>query len=87
MHDFLLAGDARFVTYHPHMATATSQTEQPQANFALMVKVSLLERGLTVTKLAKQLRFARNTVSLAINHPTMLPSVKKRIRKELGLAA
>jgi len=69
------------------MSLDMSQHEQPQADFALAVKLLLLQRGLTVTKLAKRLRVARNTASVAINHPTMLPSVKKRIRKELGLAA
>lgn len=62
-------------------------SRQLQHNFALRAKTRLLERGLTVTQLAGELGFARNTVSIAINHPSMLPTVKAAIRKHLQLAA
>lgn len=60
---------------------------KPQLNFAIKAKTKLLERGLTVTQLAGELGFARNTVSIAINHPSMLPTVKAAITRHLELAA
>lgn len=41
---------------------------------------------MTVTDLAKELGKARNTVSLAINHETMFPTIKDLIRKALNLS-
>jgi plasmid maintenance system antidote protein VapI len=67
------------------ISTANTFTTGRQEDFALQAKTRLLEHGLTVTALAAQLGLARNTVSIAINHPSMLPSVKRRIRKALGL--
>lgn len=69
------------------MTTANTTTHHAQGNFALAAKTALLQQGLTVTALAHSLGFARNTVSIAINHPSMLPTVKARIRSHLGLAA
>lgn len=68
------------------MATANTVTTRRQGDFDLRVKTLLLECHLTVTALAKELGLARNTVSIAINHPTMLPTVKQRIRDHLGLS-
>ncbi|MBE7497108.1 MAG: hypothetical protein HS117_19375 [Verrucomicrobiaceae bacterium] len=67
------------------MATANTITTTAQGDFALAAKTALLRRGMTVTALAETLGLARNTVSIAINHPTMLPRVKARIRKKLHL--
>ncbi len=67
------------------MATANTTSRPPQQEFTLLVKTALLQRGLTVTALAASLSLARNTVSIAINHPTMLPRVKSRIRQTLHL--
>lgn len=59
---------------------------QTQATtFELKVKTCLLERHLSVTALAKHLGLSRQTVSLAINHETMFPGVKDRIRTFLNL--
>lgn len=58
-----------------------------QDPFKVAAKSALISRGLTVTALAGDLGLARNTVSIAINHPTMLPTVKSRIRKHLSLSA
>lgn len=69
------------------MATANTYTKPPQGNFALKAKTALLERGLTVKALAEELGYARNTVSIAINHASMLPTVKTVIANHLGLAA
>lgn len=62
---------------------------QPQSDFSLKVKTCLLKHReiRTVSDLARKLGFARNTVSIAINHPTMLPTVKLRIRQQLKIAA
>lgn len=67
------------------MATANTVTKPAQGDFALQAKTALLMHGMTVTALASALGLARNTVSIAINHPTMLPGVKRRIRNHLGL--
>ena len=69
------------------MTTANTFTKGAQGNFALAAKTALLQRSMTITALAQTLGFARNTVSIAINHPSMLPTVKARIRSHLGLAA
>jgi DNA-binding Xre family transcriptional regulator len=57
-----------------------------QTDFRLQAKSALLERRLSVTQLAQELGFARNTVSVAINHSTMHPTVKQRIAKHLAIA-
>lgn len=68
------------------MAVDNRVSKPAQApNFRTSAKVRLIELNLNVTKLARRLKLARNTVSMAINHETMLPTVKERIRKELGL--
>lgn len=69
------------------MATANTRNKRPQGDFRILVKSALLERHDTVVALAKRLDLARNTVSIAINHPTMLPTVKQKIAKHLKLAA
>lgn len=51
----------------------------------MKVKVRLVELGLDVTELARRLDLARNTVSLAINHPGLFKPTQNRIRRELGL--
>lgn len=68
------------------MSLAKSQSPQAQDKFTLRVKMLLLTRQQTVTALADALGLARNTVSIAINHPTMLPTVKARIRSHLRLS-
>jgi hypothetical protein len=67
------------------MATAKSINPNAQLDFAFQVKTALLRRKLTVTQLAKVLGYARNTVSIAVNHPSMMPGVKVSIRKHLRL--
>ena len=67
------------------MATANTVTKTTQEDFALAAKTRLLHAGMTVTSLARSMGLARNTVSIAINHPSMLPGVKTRIRQHLGL--
>ena len=64
-------------------------SQTPQSDFSLKVKTCLLRHRdtRTVAALARKLGFARNTVSIAINHPTMLPTVKQRIRQHLKIAA
>lgn len=68
-----------------NMATANTSTPSAQDDFTLSVKVRLLELGWTVTQLAQELGYARNTVSMAINHPTLLRGVKQQIRRRLKL--
>ncbi len=62
-------------------------SHHPQTEFSYSVKSCLLRHPKlkTVTALARDLVLARNTVSIAINHPTMLPTVKRRIAKRLNL--
>lgn len=67
------------------MAIANTITKNAQGDFTLAAKTALLRKGKTVTGLALELGLARNTVSIAINHPTMLPGVKVRIRSKLNL--
>jgi hypothetical protein len=53
-------------------------------DFTLAVRIALLRRGETITQLATRLGYARNTVSMAINHGVFKP-VRARIRADLGL--
>jgi predicted transcriptional regulator len=59
------------------------KTQAP--SFKTTVKKRLVDLELKVTHLAKTLGLSRGAVSLAINHESMLPKVKDRIRKELSL--
>lgn len=56
----------------------------PQDKFRVAAKTRLVEQHLTVSALARKLGFARNTVSMAINHP-VYPTVRRKIAKELKL--
>ncbi len=58
--------------------------KRTQDKFKVAAKVRLLELDLTVTELATRIGKARNTVSMAINHP-VFPTVRERIAKELKL--
>ncbi|MCW0218215.1 MAG: hypothetical protein OJI67_07815 [Prosthecobacter sp.] len=68
------------------MPPANLATLPTQAtSFRIAAKKRLLELGISVTGLARQLNLARNTVSVAINHESMHPTVKNRIREVLKL--
>lgn len=67
------------------MTNANTINNSAQGDFTLAAKTALLGRRMTITALAASLGFARNTVSIAINHPTMLPTVKSRISAFLSL--
>ncbi len=69
------------------MATAKSIIRQAQPDFTFRAKTALLREGLTITGLAREIGYARNTVSIAINHPSMLPGVRVAICARLGLSA
>lgn len=58
--------------------------KRSQDIFKTDAKKALIDRGLTVTALAACLGFARNTVSMAINHP-VLPTVRRKIATHLEL--
>ena len=58
--------------------------EKSKDDFALSVRIALLRRGQTLTELASMLGYARNTVSLAVNHG-LFKEVRRRIMEELGL--
>lgn len=62
-----------------------STRTQPQADFALRVKMALLERGLSITDLARLLKLSRNTVSLAVNRGLYEPT-RKRVAKHLSIS-
>ncbi len=55
-----------------------------QDKFKVKAKIRLLELDLTVTDLARKVGKARNTVSMAINHP-VFPGVRRRIARALKL--
>ena len=61
------------------------KTDNAQGNFKVEAKTALLQTGQTVTELATRIGKARNSVSIAINHPSMLPGVKSLIRSHLKL--
>lgn len=50
----------------------------------MRIKCRMLELGLTVTDLARELEKPRNTVSLAINH-TCCPKVRARVLARIGM--
>ena len=54
-------------------------------NFRPAAKKALVDHELTVTALARDLGLARNTVSMAINHP-VFPTVRRRIAARLKLS-
>jgi lambda repressor-like predicted transcriptional regulator len=58
--------------------------KRSQDKFTTDAKKALIDHGLTVTALAAKLDFARNTVSMAINHP-VLPTVREKIAAHLGM--
>lgn len=68
------------------MANANPRTQRTQDAFYLAVKTELVRRQSTVTSLARQLGLARNTVSMAINHATILPTVRRKIARHLKLS-
>ncbi len=67
-------------SYKFHLLTMPSN---PQALFRKAVLKALIDQELTVTALAHKMGYARNTVSIAIHHPTMFPAVRQRIAKTL----
>lgn len=52
---------------------------------ARRLKIALLERGLTITDLARSLGRPRSSVSQAIHHPARLPRLAAAIRRKIGL--
>lgn len=68
------------------MTHATSQIKQPQTDFGFNVRLALLRRGWSVTRLAREIRKSRNNTSIAINHASMFPSIKALITEKLELS-
>jgi len=69
-----------------HMTTDNPVGKRKQApSFKIEAKQRLVAMDLSVKSLAEMLHLSRNAVSLAINHETMFPQVKQRIRRALGL--
>lgn len=70
------------------VSASITQHEAPPPEFSIRVKTCLLSHRetRTVSALARKLNLARNTVSIAINHPTMLPTVKQRIGQYFEIA-
>ncbi len=67
-------------------ASANTKREQRQNKIsAIEIKQRLVAKGLTVSQVARNLGYARNTVSLSIHHPTLYPSVRSQVIKHLGL--
>lgn len=54
-------------------------------SFKTEVKLQMVRLNLSVVTLAHKLGLSRTAVSTAINHETMLPTVKLRIKEALGL--
>lgn len=65
-------------------ATANTKRTAPQGDFALRVKMALLQRGLSISDLARELSLSRNTVSLAVNRGLYAPT-RERISQKLHL--
>ena len=64
--------------------TANTKTVRRQGDFTLRVKTALLQRGLSVSDLARDLGLSRNTVSLAINRGLYEPT-RDRIKNHLSI--
>lgn len=68
------------------MASANSVNTAAQASsFKTTVKKRLVDLDISVTALAQKIGVSRNAASIAINHETMFPGIKQRIREALGL--
>jgi plasmid maintenance system antidote protein VapI len=68
------------------MPTVTTPTKSAQGEtFRLTAKKRLVELGWSVTDLANKVGVSRKAVSIAINHESMSPRMKDRIRKALKL--
>lgn len=68
------------------MSPANTVRPAPQDPFTVEVKIRLIQRGWTITDLARELGLKRNTVSLAVNRGLFTPT-RRRIAKKLGIAA
>ena len=66
-------------------AIANNRAKTRQDKFCVAAKTRLVELNLSITELAKRIGFARNTVSMAINHP-IYPTVRRRIATALGIS-
>lgn len=53
--------------------------------FYLRAKIRLLERGQTISDLARMLGFDRASISLVIHGRRRMPGVEAEVRRELGL--
>lgn len=68
------------------LATANSKCGQGQRKISpKTIKVRIAERETSVSEIARVLGYARNTVSLAIHHPTLFPAVRARVLDFLNL--
>ena len=68
------------------LATANSASAAGQAEIpAVVIKKKILEQGSSISEIARQLGYARNTVSLAIHHPSLFPAVRERVIEHLNL--
>lgn len=76
---------AQLTSEHLTMSTANHKQRKTQTDFTILAKVRLVELGLSVTELARRVSRARNTVSMAINHPSTFPKVRELIERELRL--
>ena len=50
------------------------------------IKKALIDQDLTIASLARKIRKSRSAVSFAINHPTVVPAVRRTVLKTLRLA-
>lgn len=49
------------------------------------IKKRMIDLDLSVASLARQIGKSRSAVSFAINHPTVVPAVRKKVLKKLEL--
>jgi len=66
------------------MAIANRVREGSQHKFRIAAKIAMVQRGLSVTALAKKIGCSRNGVSLAINHG-LFKGTRNKVALELGL--
>lgn len=67
-------------------ASANSRPAKRQEKYGVKeIKKALIDHGITISEAARSLGYARNTVSLAIHHPRLFPTVREKLFKHLNL--
>lgn len=64
-----------------------TKTGQPISDTVTVkdIKKALIDQDLSISELARLLGKSRSAVSFAINHPTVVPNVRRKVLKQLKL--